>query len=53
MGDPMTEGQAQTWKATPFVIERKEGRSAGTDFSVAGAVHAEGYVCVDGAGGGG
>src|ERR1700760_875280 len=26
----MTEGQAQTWKATPFTIERKEGKSAGT-----------------------
>ncbi|HEX3120930.1 MAG TPA: STAS domain-containing protein [Candidatus Acidoferrum sp.] len=26
----MTEGQAQTWKATPFTIERKEGKSTGT-----------------------
>ena len=26
----MTEGQAQTWKATPFTIERKEGKTAGT-----------------------
>jgi anti-anti-sigma factor len=26
----MTEGQAQTWKATPFTIERKVGKSAGT-----------------------
>jgi anti-anti-sigma factor len=29
-GIQMTEGQAQTWKATPFTIERKEGKSAGT-----------------------
>ena len=26
----MTEGQAQTWKATPFTIERRDGKSAGT-----------------------
>ena len=26
----MTEGQAQTWKATPFTIERKDGKTAGT-----------------------
>ena len=26
----MTEGQAQTWNATPFTIERKEGKSTGT-----------------------
>ena len=26
----MTEGQAQTWKVTPFTIERKEGKSTGT-----------------------
>jgi anti-anti-sigma factor len=30
MGDSMTEGQAQTWKATPFTIERREGKMAGT-----------------------
>lgn len=26
----MTEGQAQTWKATPFTIERRDGKTAGT-----------------------
>jgi anti-anti-sigma factor len=26
----MSETQAQTWKATPFTIERRDGRSAGT-----------------------
>ena len=26
----MTEGQAQTWKATPFTIERAEGKTVGT-----------------------
>jgi anti-anti-sigma factor len=30
MGDSMTEGQAQTWKATPFGIERRDGKTAGT-----------------------
>ena len=26
----MTETQAQTWKATPFTIERREGKAPGT-----------------------
>src|SRR3984885_1172346 len=26
----MTEGQAQSWKATPFAIERRDGKTAGT-----------------------
>lgn len=26
----MTEMQAQTWKATPFTMERREGKTAGT-----------------------
>jgi anti-anti-sigma factor len=29
-GDPMTEARAQTWKATPFTIERAECKTAGT-----------------------
>jgi anti-anti-sigma factor len=30
MGDSMAEAQAQTWKATPFGIERRDGKTAGT-----------------------
>ena len=30
MEDEMAEAQAQTWKATPFAIERRDGKSAGT-----------------------
>jgi anti-anti-sigma factor len=29
-GIRMTEGQAQTWKATPFAIDRTEGKTGGT-----------------------
>src|SRR3984957_17783876 len=29
MGDSMAEAQAQTWKATPFGIERRDGKTAG------------------------